>query len=215
MQICDTLKNLRLGKTGKKISKETMSEVCDVNPSTYMRWEKGETKIPFEAIEKLAEFYEIPITYFSNNNQSDNKLVTSIESLKSQLSALIGKEDPNEVVNTWNEQIYTRATLARMQELDAEIIKFPTARQADHLFVSMEEKKLWISSFWCFSDPWGTMRLLFFYSKYHASKHPENKGSNTFFFAEVPHWFQKQFPDHRQILNLDENTKPSQDKALA
>ncbi|WP_393057934.1 helix-turn-helix domain-containing protein [Halobacteriovorax sp. CON-3] len=55
-QICDILKDLRVIKFDKKLSKERVAEACEVNPSTYMRWEKGDSTIPFEAVLKLSIF---------------------------------------------------------------------------------------------------------------------------------------------------------------
>ncbi|WP_417447230.1 helix-turn-helix domain-containing protein [Kangiella sp.] len=77
LQICDILKELRLNNPNGKLSKEQVSEICDVNPSTYMRWEKGDTKLPFEAVLKLSSFYNVPVAYFSGNYTEEGNVRTS------------------------------------------------------------------------------------------------------------------------------------------
>jgi|GEM_PF-3619373 len=111
LQICDNLKRLR---KKAKLSREEIGEVCEVNPATYYRWERGEAKIPLEATIKLSEYYSVSIDEMIGIEKNQEKVIniSSFLSTADKHSGLINlisqlphSEEAEDLINDFKEML--------------------------------------------------------------------------------------------------------------
>ena len=53
-----------------KVSREKLAENIGVATTTVLRWEKGQMAPSFDAVQKIADFLNLPLSYFSGKKES-------------------------------------------------------------------------------------------------------------------------------------------------
>jgi len=64
------MKNLIFLRKKKKLTQNELAETIGVTVRMIQRYEKGESDIPMKNLEKLSTFFEVPIAYFYENEDS-------------------------------------------------------------------------------------------------------------------------------------------------
>ena len=88
------IRELRLSYRNGALSQDSLAEKIKVPANTISRWETATYKPTAEDLDKLARFFEIPITIFFPNLQSDDTRVNMLASATGGLT----KSDFDEVV---------------------------------------------------------------------------------------------------------------------
>lgn len=202
LQIWNKLKTLRMNHGGRKLSIEIVSEVCGVSNSTYQRWETGESKPPFEAIAKLAEFYDISLNYFSESDQSEHSRKVDIEPLKKEINTLLEKipelnDGPSEHWHKRKERFLTIAEVNRIAKLDQEIFKHRDIRTLFRAF-NREDQDFWTDVLINVQNDWCRGRVIAFYALLKTS-------------MIKPHWFKE---EEEERLKEENAEKEKQSKKL-
>ena len=85
----------KIAEARKKInlSQAELAQQVSISPQAVGKWERGESMPDITTLNRLAEILGVDLNYFSENFQSEDSKVTSIESLKTQPAELsIGQE---------------------------------------------------------------------------------------------------------------------------
>lgn len=81
MSVYETIKTKRMQLN---ISQKKMSEKLKMQQAGYCLLEKGKTQLTVERLQKIAEIFNVPITYFFDKNVQDliDTLIEKIEDMK-------------------------------------------------------------------------------------------------------------------------------------
>src|ERR1700693_5076001 len=79
-QIGQRIRELRLAHPGGTLSQETLGAKINAVGNTVSRWETGTYKPTAEDLDKLARFFNVPITVFFPDQQSDTSRIEMLAS---------------------------------------------------------------------------------------------------------------------------------------
>src|SRR4051794_1319569 len=92
-QIGRRIRDLRKSYPRGEMSQDTVAEKLGISPNTVSRWETGTYKPTPEDLDKLARLFEVPITVFFPDLESDESRASMLASATGGLS----KKDLEEV----------------------------------------------------------------------------------------------------------------------
>lgn len=71
VQMQELYKKLKLLRIEKDLSQKELSEILGITTSAYGFYETGKRNPPFETIDKLSKFYNLPMEYFTTSSSAE------------------------------------------------------------------------------------------------------------------------------------------------
>ena len=96
----NTLEKIRYLRFKHRFTQQIVADAIGVSLTTYSKYEKGERNFTYEHIKKLAVFYDVPISYLFDDNETgiliseeDFKTLVKAKDVIENMQKAYGKSD--------------------------------------------------------------------------------------------------------------------------
>lgn len=81
----NTLEKIRFLRFSNHLSQKEVADKIGLNPSNYCYYESGKWKFTIEHIKKIADFYNVSVSYLVNDQEND--ILITVEQLNTLVEA--------------------------------------------------------------------------------------------------------------------------------